>query len=108
MKFSHNNDADCNGTYLVGEISLSPQKLTEIFGEPMEGDGYKISMEWLFEDSEGNVYTLYDWKETSLYDYGLPHPFEVANRPLVNFHIGGHRGTNVAEFGKWLKSQTGK
>ena len=80
--FKANRDADVNGTsFHSNEVRASPEQLREAFGEPAFDDNFghdKVNMEWSFEDDEGNVFTLYDWKHY---------------RPLymecgVNWHIG--------------------
>tara|TARA_B100000131_G_scaffold225910_1_gene217490 strand:- start:591 stop:1103 length:513 start_codon:yes stop_codon:yes gene_type:complete len=70
---------------------IDPQRLIEVLGEGLEGDEYKISREYIFgiETDDGKVYlSLYDWKETELYEYDLPTPEEVWNRSYLELHIG--------------------
>jgi hypothetical protein len=65
-----------------------------LFGEPTSADEYKVSTEWRLKDENGQVFAVYDWKETNLYGDGLPSPekFREENR-LMDWHIGGHRNT---------------
>jgi hypothetical protein len=50
------------GTCGQGEVISSLQELTDLFGPPHAGDGYKVDAEWdiLFED--GVIATVYNWK----------------------------------------------
>jgi hypothetical protein len=63
-------------------------------------------MEWAFEDSGGNVVSLYDWKSTSLYSSGLPNPDVLRCSPFPHqFHIGGHSFEAAHNLAEWLKSE---
>ena len=63
-------------------ITTTPQKLLDLFGEPTYGDNSgkdKTNFDWVLETEDGDVFTIYDWKEY---------------RPLymdehIDFHIGG-------------------
>ena len=103
--FRLNNDASVNGTCRQSEIMAAPTRLIELFGQPVECDGYKVSGEYVFEDDEGNVFTLYDWKYTTLYspEYGIhPSVFWAQTTP-VQFNVGGHG--SASKFVSWLKAQ---
>ena len=63
---------DPTGTYLQTHIDAIYKDLVTILGKPEDGEGYKVSGEWILTDSDGNVVTLYDWKSTSLYDDSYP------------------------------------
>ena len=45
-------------------ITATPQQLITILGEPNNnsGDG-KVNMEWVGENNNGDLITIYDWKE---------------------------------------------
>lgn len=84
-----------NGTSLQGYITCSYDTLVEVFGEPMEGDGYKTQAEWAGKSGD-TVFTIYDWKEEQdIYDvtdwhiggYGLSAVEVVHN--IVNDRLGG-------------------
>ena len=103
--FRLNNDADVNGTCRQSEIMAAPARLIELFGKPTYCDGYKVSGEYVFEDEEGNVFTLYDWKYTTLYspEYGIhPTVFWAGTTP-VQFNIGAQ--VYAGDFTEWLKDQ---
>lgn len=91
MSIRLDEDADMCGTCKIGEYRISPAILVRAFGEPNStGDGYKVDAEYLFSDEEGNVYSLYAYKATSLYDAELPTPeaFWQKGSPQ-EFSIGG-------------------
>ena len=74
-------DADTNWTCRLDEIRVAPRRLVAVFGPPAKVDGYKVSGEYVFSDAAGSVFTVYDWKSTTLYeDYvvncvaGIPTP----------------------------------
>lgn len=103
--FKLNQDACINGTCRQSEIMASPTRLIEVFGKPGYCDGYKVSGEYIFERDNGDVFTLYDWKYTTLYnpEYGMtPEAFWAQTRP-VQFNIGGNNSAGA--FVSWLKKQ---
>lgn len=72
-------------------ISSSVSELKEKLGEPQysENDGTdKVNFEWECETEEGDVFTIYDWKEYR----------EIDETETIHFHIGGmsERVTRVA------------
>lgn len=87
MKFKTHNDViiPVDGTYLIGEIETNYERLFEVFGQPLDGDGYKTDAVWeiLFEDK--TVATVYNWKNGKGYlgDEGM----EVAD--IKDWHVGG-------------------
>ena len=114
--FQLDPNARHDGTHNIGHISLIPRQLVEQFGKPGKCDEYKVSGEYTFVDDSGRVYTLYDWKSTSLYndqiDQGiesdLPTPEEFwANEKLYDFPIGGTKACDVGAFKVWLRYLVG-
>jgi hypothetical protein len=112
--FSLNPDADIDGTHNIGQIILVAQQLVDRFGPPEESDGYKVSGTYKFEDAQGNVYTVYDWKETSLFKDGLeegeesdaPTPEEFwGNENPTTLQIGGREDSDVKAFKNWLSGE---
>lgn len=76
-----------------GHIRVSPADLVRALGKGVKSDEYKTSMEYLFKIDEEFI-TLYDWKQTSLYDDRLPSPAEFwAQTEPVVFNVGGRCGT---------------
>jgi hypothetical protein len=105
--FKLDYDAKRGGTYLCGEIELSYRILAQVFGEPAESDGYKVSGVWCFAGPDGLSFTLYDYKETSLYDRSCPSVFDFRALPSHIWHIGATRASEryVPEFKAWLLEQ---
>lgn len=75
MNFVKN--ANTNMTHLVGNLRATYADLVEVFGQPDERSGDKITCSWHLKFEDGTVATIYDWKEdeTPLGDY--------------DWHIGG-------------------
>ena len=103
--FTLNQNADTNGTHRQSEIEVAPARLIEVFGQPIACDGYKVSGEYVFENQEGDVFTLYDWKATTLYcpDYGVTPSDFWSQTCRRDFNIGGHK--SAGDFVGWLKKQ---
>ena len=82
---------------------LTYAQLVEVFGEPnCEGDGYKVSTEWVLSDGK-IVVTLYDYKETNLYSEGLPTIEHFRERPY-EWHIGAFCEEDAIKFNDYLNS----
>lgn len=100
-------DRPAYDTCLADEIRVAPADLVRAFGAPEESDGYKVSGEYTFTDPEGDVYTLYEWKSTSLYDQGLdsPETFWRGSDP-VYIHVGARAGDRgVKDFVLWVQER---
>ncbi len=110
-------DANTNGTYLLTEVEVPPRRLVDRFGPPPEGDVYKVSGCYIFADEVGNVFTVHDWKCTTLYFDGvesgngrsLPTPAEFwARTAPEELSVGGREGKgDVEEFKRWLLQEVG-
>ena len=86
------SDLDPTGTsYHNVVIRANPSKLLKVLGNDYASDLYKVSREWICEFN-GNVFTVYDWKETSLYGDGLPSPENFWSRDVVELHVGSRVG----------------
>lgn len=74
---------EANGTsFHDTTIRCSVKLLKEILGECTYGnnDGQdKVNYEWVMETEDGDVFTLYDWKEDRILD----------DNDSVEWHIGG-------------------
>ena len=60
-------------------------ELTRSIGEPQydagrDDCGFDKITEWTCETKDGDVFTIYDWKEDRLFD----------EDDIIEFHIGGH------------------
>jgi hypothetical protein len=105
-------DADVTFTGLAGEIEVAPSKLVQRFGPPGPGEGFKSSGCYSFEGPEGEVFTVYDWKATSLFYVGemdpslshLPKPEDFWLSPTPHqFKVGARRGSKYkGQFREWL------
>ena len=87
IKFvTHNEDAQISvgGTHFVGGVICSYDKLVQVFGEPLEGH-YKTDAEWYLKFPDGEIGTIYNWKNGKNYcgDDGL----DVEE--ITTWHIGG-------------------
>lgn len=61
-------------------ITATVNELTAILGEPIKGGiEDKVTHEWEMETDEGDIFTVYDWKEYR----------EIDPNEKINWHIGG-------------------
>ena len=103
--FKLDNDANSGGTCLRGHVELVPRRLVEKFGYPSESDSYKSSGEYTFRGEDRDVWTLYDWKSTTLYAPDGIHPDELwASDEVFEFHVGGN--APASDFIDWLEKET--
>jgi len=104
--------ANVDRTGRVGQVVITPAKLVQQFGAPGAGEGYKVSGEFRFTDGGNDVFTVYDWKATSLYyeddadrqSNGRPKPADFwSSQVPCTLNIGGRRGTaKIEQFKRWL------
>ena len=83
---THNNaDISINGTCLQGCIKASFSELRKLFGEPTDGDGYKVDAEWDIRFDDGTVASVYNWKDGPNYcgESGTP------VQDIGEWHVGG-------------------
>ncbi len=104
-----NPEVDTSGTDGLTLFEFPPVGLVELFGEACDSDGYKVSRKHVFTSDRGDVFTVYDWKQTTLYrgkDSGAPTPEEFwHSRELKFLRIGGRAGSNPRPFVKWLQGE---
>lgn len=102
------------GTSLRGEFNTSYRELEAAFGTPNgidaligereeQSSGNKVSSEWAFLSDDGSEFSLYDYKETDIYDEDLPTVEEFRSEPSYDWHIGA--SGKIDEFVSWLKEQ---
>jgi len=105
-KYKVNENVDCNGTSLIGYVDASYADLVAALGEPVSSCSvdYKVTTEWLLEDENGDPVTLYDYKQTSLYDPRLPSVEEFRTKPRHRWHIGGNDSLDLDGFKAWLEA----
>lgn len=101
-----NPEVDTSGTDGLTMFEFPPVGLVELFGEVSDSDGYKVSRKHVFSSDRGDIFTVYDWKQTTLYrgkNSGAPTPEEFwHSRELKFLRIGGLTGSNPRPFLKWL------
>jgi len=82
-------------------ISTTVHTLRKIMGKPLyiSNDGEdKTNYEWAMETDNGDVFTVYDWKE-----------YKVLNEhEIIEFHIGGHSKAVTEQAKKELYDAYGK
>jgi hypothetical protein len=93
MKYKTHNDRkiNINESCLQGYIKCDYNKLVSLFGEPCEGDAYKIDAEWIIKFDDGSIATIYNWKNGKNYcgDGGE----DVQN--ITDWHVGGFSKQSV-------------
>lgn len=68
--------------------------LVTLLGEPNAGsDGYKVSTEWCVTYSN-QTYSIYDYKETSLYDEEMPTVKVFRGRDHYDWHVGARENAS--------------
>lgn len=106
MKLHLSPKANISGTSGLTILELLPIDLVETFGKPAECDMYKISGMYIFTNDKGDIFTIYDWKETTLFwgensDCLTPEEFWQDDE-LHTFQIGGNNKNKLTTFMKWL------
>ncbi len=66
MKIERCMSNEANGTCLQGYVDVSYDRLVEVFGEPSDGDGYKVDAEWVLK-IDGIICTIYNYKDGKNY-----------------------------------------
>lgn len=91
------------GTSLRSSIVADYKELVALFGQPLEGDGYKVQAEWIvvLQDEVGDEYiaTIYDWKQGAAY-WGIDGE-GIPPECVTDWHIGGmsyHGPTLLKEY----------
>ncbi len=84
-------DKSANGTSFHDHtFSATVGDLRKSLGEPYceQNDGEdKVNFEWIMETEEGQVFTIYDWKEYRRLD----------EDETVEWHIGGRSGLTTGQ-----------
>ena len=80
------NESSVGTSFHGHTVKATIGELKAIFGEPdFQGDDFgdnKLTHEWVFETAEGNVFTLYDWKEYR----------KIPEYEVIEWHIGAKTG----------------
>lgn len=85
-------NAGIDGTHKVGELFICPLDFRKVFGDGNQdsGDG-KTTREYTFTSSDGDIFTVYDWKR----------PFGYWDGPFPAwFSVGGR--TDPSAFIRWV------
>lgn len=109
--FKKTTNAEIDGidcTSLVGTFNASYAILREIFGTSLRGDGGKVSTQWIFkntQDPTSTIVTIYDYKETNLYERGLPSVRAFRTRSSYDWHVGAKSVEDGENFIRWVNRQ---
>lgn len=101
---------EISGTYAIGNFKATYAQMSKAFGPaPIMNDeeGSKTSMEWIFKGTDGSVYTIYDYKQTNLYEPDLPSPEALrrSKKPII-WSVGGNEDRfDVRPFIEWFDAQ---
>ncbi len=90
-------------TSLKGYFKTSYQKLYVFLGEPLSLDG-KVSTTWILKIG-GKQYTIYDYKQTDLYNEDLPTVEEFRKLNSYLWHIGAELGADASACIEYLKEE---
>ena len=84
---------ETEGTWLQGSVLTTRAKLTETFGEPMQYEASKITLQWGVKFDDGTIATIYDWKR---YELGTPAEDELMTYNIGGLDLGAVRNVNDA------------
>lgn len=82
---------ETTGTGLQGYVDIEFDELVKVFGEPEFFQGVKMQAQWAIKDQDGNVITIYDYKES--------HP----PQEHIHWHVGGRDEKAVRSLKNILK-----
>lgn len=95
------SNASANGTSYFGHtVTATPGKLKEVLGNPTfnYNDGLdKVNIEWIMENENGDVFTVYDWK--------IGH--SILDNDVIHWHIGGFNAAVTAKAKEELEACIG-
>jgi hypothetical protein len=107
--FRLDRTAKAGGTSLRGETKLPPAFMVRRFGKHDGGDGIRSSGGWTFVSGSGEVFTVYEWRCTTLSNgrgSGSPTVREFwASWEPVKLHIGGFPNSDWQAFRRWLQAE---
>merc|ERR1712166_1396909 len=106
MSYRIDRHISTKGTRLQSYQIVPFERLVARFGEPRAGDGVSTIYQWVFSDDGGNVYTLYDWKATTMYKRDLVTPAKLRDLPEYKWHIGATPGITTNHFKAWIQDET--
>jgi hypothetical protein len=102
-----NKKSSMVGSSLKGYITASHDELVSVFGLPKDVDGDKVSTQWIVQ--AGNTqYSIYDYKETNVYDDRLPSVEQFRARASYEWHIGGFDNKHIADLAEFISEKIGR
>lgn len=106
MNFLLDPTAEIEGTTWAADLEAVPALIVQRFGAPQDrGDQFKISGRYIFVDEDHRVFTLYDWKSTSLFDTACPQPLRFWNSNQIQTLSVGSLEDDATDFKRWLIEQ---
>lgn len=106
MAFRIDRHISTRGTRLQTYLVVPFERLVARFGEPRLADGVNSIYQWVFSDNGGNVYTIYDWKATTMVDRNKVTPAKLRELPEYKWHIGSTPGVQADWFKEWVRDET--
>ncbi|NNF52567.1 MAG: hypothetical protein HKN59_09040 [Gammaproteobacteria bacterium] len=106
--FVFSKGEDIAGTSLVDEVELTPRFLARQYGPPDGADGLRVSGLYTFVSDVDEVFTVYEYKSTTLSDSDsdLPTPEEFwSSDQLVTLSVGARPGTDYEAFVEWIENK---
>lgn len=93
MKFKKVNEESISNTcFSQITFEASTDRIIEVFGEPSyRGSAFKTTREWWIETENGDVFTIYDWKEYRDFD----------DDETIEWHVGTKYG--IPDYAETLK-----
>lgn len=96
-----------DGATIMATLQMAPALLVQRFGDPMPGDGYKVSGEFLFASTSGEAFAVHDWLSTTLYTGTGPTPDQFwASTEELEICVSSV-DIDCTNFVEWLANQIG-
>lgn len=106
MKYQTHNETnvDTNMSHLQGYVYADYEELVDAFGSPMTHsfDDYKVDAEWHILFADGNVASIYNWKNGK--NYMGRQGMDVED--IRQWHVGGFSTIALLRVSKVLSKQT--
>lgn len=97
------------GSSYLSDFICSYNDLKKVLGpHNAEGDGYKVTTEWVLQSPDGDVLTVYDWKCTVAYSPEDEEMFteeDLRSDRDVVWHIGGRSLVAAERFHQYLRAK---
>jgi len=87
------SEKSTNMSHLQTKVGpYTPNELVGALGKDHLGESDKVTMEWLFEDEDGNIVTLYDYKANA----------QCYPTSQILWSVGGFDKATAIRFSEWL------